>query len=166
MKNTWHILTYIAVSLLLASCFSGDKKSTCYDKALSLLGKDDKAAADAFLMAIAAKDHEADAHFQYAELCGALPENAPLAAWHYRQYLKLKPDSGERLLIQKKIDKLETAYSIVLNKRFGEGTMDETKLRLKLLEEHAMRQKLWIEELSDENRRLRANLAELQQKDK
>ena len=88
-----------------------------------------------------------------------------LAVWHLRQYLAtakdISPDDVAE--VNEWIRRLERTISVAINRRLGENISDETSLRLKLLEEHALRQKIWIQELTKENLRLRKSLADQQE---
>mgnify|MGYP003310992170 FL=1 len=47
-----------------------------------------------------------------------------------------------------------------LNQKIGDAALDENSMRIKMLEQHGMRQKQWIQDLENENRALRRQLAE------
>ena len=92
---------------------------------------------------------------------------AGVTAWHISEYLKnAKGLSAQEIAeTEQWLRRTEKRYAITINRRLGENITDEATLRLKLLEEHAMRQKLWIQELSTENVRLRNQLADQQERD-
>ncbi len=157
------LLTIVALLCLLCSC---ERRTVHYDKGMALLGSDERAAVREFMLAIMDDDNAAMAHFQLAMLCDRKPEMAGVTAWHISEYLKnakglSAQDVEETELWLKRTEK---RYAIAINRRIGENITDEASLRLKLLEEHAMRQKLWIQELSTENVMLRNQLAEQQEK--
>ena len=133
---------------------------------MSLLGGDEQAAVREFMLAVMDDDNAAMAHFQLAMLCDSKPDMAGVTAWHISEYLKnaqgLSAEEIEET--EQWLRRTEKRYAIAINRRLGENITDEATLRLKLLEEHAMRQKLWIQELTTENVMLRNQLADQQEK--
>ena len=152
-------LLLLIATLMLLSC---DKKDNSYNKGLSLLGKDNVAAENAFLMAIAADDNKEQACLEYADLCSNQPAKLPLAIFYYRLFLELSPDDENAGIISQKIAKMEKQLASLLNQKMSDDVLDENNLRIKMLEQHALRQKQWIDELSTENLRLRRQLSEAQ----
>ena len=157
------ILSIAALLCLLCSC---EKRTGHYEKGMSLIGNDEQAAVRHFMLAVMNDDNAAMAHFQLAMLCDKKPDMAGVTAWHISEYLKnakgLSPQEIEET--EQWLRRTEKRYAIAINRRLGENITDEATLRLKLLEEHAMRQKLWIQELSTENVMLRNQLADQQEK--
>ena len=153
-----YLLPLIAAFMLL-SC---DRKDDSYNKGLSLLGKDNAAAENAFLMAIAADDNKEQACLEYADLCSNQPAKLPLAVFYYRLFLELSPDDENAGVISQKLANLEKQLASRLNQKMSDDVLDENNLRIKMLEQHALRQKQWIDELSTENLRLRRQLSEAQ----
>ena len=156
-------LTIAAVLCLLCSCERG---AGHYEKGMSLLGSDERAAVRQFMLAVMEDDNAAMAHFQLAMLCDRMPDMAGVTAWHISEYLKNAKGLSPQDVVETEqwLRRNEKRYAIAINRRLGENITDEASLRLKLLEEHAMRQKLWIQELSTENVMLRNQLAEQQEK--
>ncbi len=156
-------LTIVALLCLLCSC---ERRTGHYEKGMSLLGSDERAAVRHFMLAIMYDDNAAMAHFQLAMLCDRMPDMAGVTAWHISEYLKNAKGLSEQEVEETEqwLKRTEKRYTIAINRRLGENITDEASLRLKLLEEHAMRQKLWIQELSTENVMLRNQLAEQQEK--
>ena len=157
------ILSIAALLCLLCSC---ERRTGHYDKGMSLIGSDERAAVRQFMLAVLDDDNAAMAHFQLAMLCDKKPDMAGVTAWHISEYLKkakgLSPQEAEET--EQWLRRTEKRYAIAINRRLGENITDEATLRLKLLEEHAMRQKLWIQELSTENVMLRNQLADQQER--
>ncbi|MBO4344748.1 MAG: hypothetical protein J5833_03270 [Victivallales bacterium] len=156
------LLTIAALLCLLCSC---ERRTGHYDKGMSLLGSDEQAAVREFMLAVLDGDNAAMAHFQLAMLCDRKPDMAGVTAWHISEYLKnAKGLSAQEVEeTEQWLRRTEKRYAISINRRLGENITDEATLRLKLLEEHAMRQKLWIQELTTENVRLRNQLADQQE---
>ena len=157
------LLSIAALLCLLCSC---ERRTGHYDRAMSLLGTDERAAVRQFMLAIMEDDNAAMAHFQLAMLCDRKPEMAGVTAWHISEYLKNANGLSAQDIEEAEqwLKRTEKRYAIAINRRLGENITDEASLRLKLLEEHAMRQKLWIQELTTENVMLRNQLAEQQER--
>ena len=156
-------MRYILLLLMTAMLLSCDRKgATPYNKGLALLGKDNAAAENAFLIAIASDDNKEQACLEYADLCSNQPSKLPLAIFYYRLYLELLPDDENTSIISQKLATLEKQLASTLNQKMGDDVLDENNLRIKMLEQHALRQKQWIDELSAENLRLRRQLSEAQ----
>lgn len=158
------ILSIAALLCLLCSC---GRRTGHYDKGMSLLGSDERAAVRELMLAVLDDDNAAMAHFQLAMLCDRQPDMAGVTAWHISEYLKNAKNLSAQEIEETEqwLRRTEKRYAISINRRLGENITDEATLRLKLLEEHAMRQKLWIQELSTENVRLRNQLADQQERD-
>ena len=155
-------MKYILLFLMIAAMLSCDRNNSHYNKGLSLLGKDNAAAENAFLMAIATDDNKEQACLEYADLCSNQPSKLPLAVFYYRLYLELSPDDENAGIISQKLANLEKQLASLLNQKMSDDVLDENNLRIKMLEQHALRQKQWIDELSAENLRLRRQLSEAQ----
>ena len=157
------LLTIAALLCLLCSC---ERRGGHYDCGMSLLGTDERAAVRHFMLAIMDDDNAAMAHFQMAMLCDRKPDMAGVTAWHISEYLKMAKGLSSQDIEEAEqwLKRTEKRYAISINRRLGENITDEASLRLKLLEEHAMRQKLWIQELSTENVNLRNQLADQQER--
>ena len=150
----------LLTALLAFSCGKGNESP--YNKGLAMLGKDNAAAENAFLMAIAANDHRTEACLEYADLCSEQPEKTALAIFYYRQYLNATSDDENKNAVQQKLAALEKRLATRLNQKIGDAALDENSLRIKMLEQHTLRQKQWIDELSTENLKLRRQLSEAQ----
>jgi len=151
-------------AMLLLSC--DREASSPYKRGLALLGKDNAAAENAFLMAIASDDNREQAWLEYADLCSEQPNKTPLAIFYYRLYLEQAPEDENNRAIQQKLSTLEKRLASSLNQKMGDDVLDENSLRIKMLEQHTLRQKQWIDELSNENLKLRRQLSEAQKQQK
>ena len=153
------ILLLIA-AIMLISC--DREASSPYAKGLSLLGNDNAAAEKAFLLAIATNDNAGLAWLEYADLCSEQPHKLPLAIFYYRLYLESFPNDENAQAISQKLSSLEKKLASSLNQKMGDEVLEENSLRIKMLEQHSLRQKQWIDELSTENLKLRRQIAEAQ----
>ena len=158
--------TFLVIAGVLCLLCACERHGGHYDRGMSLLGTDERAAVRQFMLAIMEDDNAAMAHFQMAMLCDRKPDMAGVTAWHISEYMKnAKGLSAQDIeAAEQWLKRTERRYAISINRRLGEDITDEASLRLKLLEEHAMRQKLWIQELSTENVMLRNQLAEQQER--
>lgn len=156
-------LLAILLVMLLVGC---ERHGGHYSKGMSLLGQDNAAAEKQFALAILEDDNAAMAHLQLAMLCDRDPALGGVTAWHISEYLKRASGLTEKEIqdAEQWLRITEKKYAIAISRKLGEDITDETSLRLKLLEEHAVRQKLWIQELSVENMNLRRQLADMQEK--
>lgn len=154
------------VCLLAMGLVSCERKGSPYNSGMSLVASDPEAAARQFEIAVASDDNAANAHYQLAILFEKSQDKAGLLVWHLREYLRLSENLSEeeRDDVEDWIRRTEKKMAIAISRRLGEDITDETSLRLKLLEEHAARQKIWIQELTSENITLRQQLAEAQSK--
>lgn len=159
------IFCLFLLSLLLVSC--GKWGFSAFQRGVDLMENDPEEAVRLFEQAILDEDNAARAHYYLAVLFEKEPDNMMLAAWHLRQYLQSAKGLSENDAAETEewLRRLEKKISIAINRRIGENISDETTLRLKLLEEHAVRQKMWIQELTNENIKLRNALAEQQTKE-
>jgi len=159
------IFCLFLLSLLLVSC--GKWGFSAFQRGVDLMENDPEEAVRLFEQAILDEDNAARAHYYLAVLFEKEPDNMMLAAWHLRQYLQNAKGLSENDAAETEewLRRLEKKISIAINRRIGENISDETTLRLKLLEEHAVRQKMWIQELTNENIKLRNALAEQQTKE-
>ena len=119
-------------------------------------------AVPAFELAILHNDHVFDAHLQLGLLSERLPGRQVQAVWHYRQCLALETDHPHQVAIREWLAQAEKTLLAELREQLEKDGGEERKQRVRILEEHALRQKEWISELSQENRELRQRLAELQ----
>jgi len=134
-----------------------------YQRGMALLDdKDYAAAADAFQQALLNNDNALSAHLQLAMLFEQQDEQLLLAAWHYRAYLAMAPpDDSQRGAVEQWLERVERALVASLRRKLDNASEEERVMRVKLLEEHAQRQKNWITALERENRQLRQSLAEM-----
>ncbi|HQC52623.1 MAG TPA: hypothetical protein PLE92_05775 [Lentisphaeria bacterium] len=116
----------------------------------------------AFELAILHNDHAFDAHVQLGLLSERMPGRQLQAVWHYRQCLELEPNHPHQTAIREWLAQAEKVLLAELQEQQKKDGEEERKQRVRILEEHALRQKEWISELSQENRELRQRLAELQ----
>ena len=153
------LLAITCLTLLLTSCDSGSSKSH-YQRGLDLVGQDTQAAARQFLLAIGRDRDAALAHYQLAMLYDQDPQQASFVVWNLQQYLSLRPDAENREETVQWLARAEKNCAAILSKKSGATQLQEYQVRLKLLEEHALRQKQWLTNLSRENIELRRKLAE------
>ena len=147
------------VVLTMAGC---NREYSHYQRALRVLEDDPKAAQSEFLMAIACDDHPAEAHYQSAILCGKDPKHAVRLVWHLQNYLALYPQADRNARQWFQEARKACMASLGTDQAIDRKTED-IQLRLKLLEEHALRQKQWLTDLRRENEELRHHLGEMQQ---
>lgn len=155
------VFLYIVSILLFVSC-TEVKIQSSYAKAMELLESDEEEALRLFSLAIAEGDHTQESHYHAAMLCDKDKDKILLTVWHLREYLRIstKLNAEERQEAEKWLEKSERKLAISIARKLEESIMEESKLQVKLLEEHAIRQKQWIQELTIENQKLRLQLAE------
>lgn len=159
-------LLAVAVAWLLFSGAAGCRReggTSSFREAMRYLDDNQaQQAIPAFELAILHGDHVFDSHVQLGLLSERLPGRRVQAVWHYRQCLVLEPDHPHQAAIKEWLARAERALLTELQNQLEKDGEAERKQRVRILEEHAMRQKAWIAELSQENRELRQRLAELQ----
>lgn len=127
--------------------------------------KDDAAAAEAFQQALLRNDNVLSAHLQLGMMYERQQEQLVLAVWHYHAYLALVADGesaggDEATAVKQWLERAERALLAALRHKLENTSDEERVMRVKLLEEHAQRQKNWITTLEVENRQLRQQLAD------
>ena len=162
MRN---LLCIFALCAMLTGC--GKLVPSHFKAGFELMETNPEEAERHFMQAVLDDDNPVWAHYYLAVLCEKEPDKTMLAVWHLRQYLATAKGLSDDDIneVEEWIQRLERKISIAINRRLGENISDETTLRLKLLEEHAVRQKLWIQELTKENIQLRNALADQKDKD-
>ncbi|MBQ6471057.1 MAG: hypothetical protein IJJ33_03660 [Victivallales bacterium] len=147
------------VALLAVGC---SREYSHYQRGLALTAEAPETALNEYLMAIACDDHAAEAHYQSAMLCAKSPKHAVRLVWHLQSYLALSPqaDKNIREWLQKA---RKTCVASFGADQSADRRAQDMQLRLKLLEEHALRQKQWLTDLRRENEELRRHLGEVQQ---
>ncbi|MBR0459052.1 MAG: hypothetical protein IJJ26_07430 [Victivallales bacterium] len=155
------LLALACLAVFLTSCDNDSSAKSHYQRGLDLVGQDSRAATRQFLLAIGRDRDAALAHYQLAILYDQDPQQAPFVVWNLQQYLVLKPDAENREETLQWLTRAEKSCVAVLSKKSGATQLQEFQVRLKLLEEHALRQKQWISDLSRENIELRRKLAEV-----
>ena len=157
MNRLLCLLTIVA--LLAVGC---SRDGSHYQRGLALTAVDPESALNEYLMAIACDDHAAEAHYQSALLCAKSPMHAVRLVWHLQSYLALFPqaDKNTREWLQKA---QKTCAATLGADQAADRRTQDIQLRLKLLEEHALRQKQWLTDLRRENEELRRHLGEIQQ---
>ena len=162
MRN---LLCICVLCAILAGC--GKLAPSHFKAGVELMETSPEEAERHFMQAVLDDDNASRAHYYLAVLCEKEPDKTMLAVWHLRQYLTTAKGLSDDDIneVEEWIQRLERQISIAINRRLGENISDETTLRLKLLEEHAVRQKLWIQELTKENIQLRNALADQKDKD-
>ena len=145
--------------LFLAACRPGVRQD--YNQGLLALDERDfSEAARCFERAVLANDHEADAHLQLGILYERQPDKVCLAVWHYRAYLAFEPQDEGRLTVARNgLERAEKMLMTELQDKLDQSTEEERVMRVKLMEEFALRQKRWITQLEKENLELRKRLA-------
>ena len=158
-------LCIAALCVIFCSC--GKIGYSPFKTGVEMMESDPEEAEHHLMQAVLDGDNLPRAHYYLAILCEKEPDKSMLAVWHLRQYLATAKELSDDDIseVEEWIQRLERKISIAINRRLGENISDETTLRLKLLEEHAVRQKLWIQELTKENIKLRNALAEQQNKE-
>lgn len=166
MANFLQALTMVAaVGLLLLTatgCRREAGKSYFREAMRHLDDNQPLLAVPAFELALLHNDHVFDSHVQLGILSERLPGRQVQAVWHYRQCLALEPDHPHQVAIREWLTRAERALLAELRSQLEKDGEEERKQRVRILEEHSLRQKEWISELSQENRDLRQRLAELQ----
>jgi len=147
------------VVLLMVGCA---REYSHYQRGMELVEEDPAAAQAEFLMAIAKKDHTAEAHYQAAILCGNAPENAVQLVWHLQSYLALSPQADQNVK-QWLLNARNACLATLSTESVVDLKTQDIQLRLRLLEEHALRQKQWLTDLRRENEELRRHLGDMRQ---
>ena len=159
------LLCICALCVLFSAC--GKIGQSHFKAGVEMMESNPEEAERHLMQAVLDDDNTPRAHYYLAVLCDKEPDKAMLAVWHLKQYLLTAKGLSDNDIdeVEEWIQRLERRISIAINRRLGENISDETSLRLKLLEEHAVRQKLWIQELTKENIQLRNALADQKDKD-
>lgn len=159
--------TFLALLLLLGLLCCGVScrpvaEQSFYHQGMALLdSKDYGAAADAFQRALLNNDNALSAHLQLGMMFERQDEQLPLAVWHYRAYLAMAPPDDSQIdAVRQWLERAERTLVASLRLKLDNASDEERVMRVKLLEEHAQRQKNWITVLEQENRQLRQSLAE------
>jgi|LSQX01.1.fsa_nt_gb hypothetical protein len=127
----------------------------------ALADNDIYAAEDAFRQSIRKGERVKDSYLQLGYLYERQDGNALLALWHFNQALKYSNKDDQDLKdIRSAATRCEDQFLKELATRGRESELQALKFKIKLLEDHAARQKRWIEELRRENTDFRKQLAE------
>jgi hypothetical protein len=157
------VLSFLVLSLLVAtpSCRRSEEQDSHENGLLLLDAKDYAAASAAFHCALLNEDNALNAHLQLGMMFERDTEQLPLAVWHYRAYLTMAaPGDSQSEAVKLWLQRAERALLLSLRMKLDNSNDEERVMRVKLLEEHAQRQKNWIMDLEQENRQLRQSLAE------
>ena len=138
------LLCLTLLCLILVSC--GKWGYSPFQRGVDLMESDPEEAERQFAQAILDEDNAPRAHYYLAVLYDKEADKMMLSVWHLRQYLQTSKNLSESDVSEAEewIRRLEKKIAIAINRRLGENITDEATLRLKLLEEHAVRQKMWI----------------------
>ena len=152
-------MVFTAVMLMTYGC---RKEDADYRRGISFMQKEEnEEAIAAFEESIRRNERVRDCHLQLASIYERLGNHELLALWHYEQALKrtdAKDESAKDIQTA-----IERNSDVVLQTLQVHGRKDEKEmlqLKVRLLEDHAMRQKKWIEELQRENTEYRKMLQE------
>ena len=151
-----------AAILILAGCSS--EGEDYYARARSALESGNESLARTMLLHEIAANDTPEAHLQYAKLCGNTHANAALAAWHYRRYLELVPESPEAKEVARLAEACEQQFSDAFiqartNREYS--SLEEIQDRMRMIEEQSKRQKRWVEQLENDRKSLNSQILEL-----
>ena len=120
-------------------------------------------AVEAFEKSIRKAERVRDSHLQLAFFYERIGGHDLLALWHYEQAQKHTPkDAKDMPDIRAAVERNADAVLAHLQTEGRKEEQDALQLKVTLLEEHAMRQKKWIEELQRENTEYRKMLRDMQ----
>lgn len=150
-------LVFGAMLMLLFGC-GGDGFEA--GKAFLGTGNHEKAI-ESFTESIAEGHRVGEAHYEIGRLLMSEPERLPLAVWHFRMAkATYQGTEGKMEEIESGLHDVERALFDELLSHYGKEARNEMRLKVDLLEEHARKQSLWLDELRRENALLRAELGE------
>ena len=117
---------------------------------------------EAFEASIRKAERVRDSHQQLAFYYERIGGHDLLALWHYEQAMKHTPkDAKEMPDIRAAVERNADAVLAHLQTEGRQEAQEALQLKVTLLEEHAMRQKKWIEELQRENTEYRKMLRDM-----
>lgn len=161
MKRAIAIL--LSLSALLPLCSCRRQTDADYQRGVEYMQKEENdAAIEAFEASIRKAERVRDSHLQLAFFYERTGGHDLLALWHYEQALKHTPkDAKEMPDIRAAVERNADAVLAHLQTEGRQEAQDALQLKVTLLEEHAMRQKKWIEELQRENTEYRKMLRDM-----
>ena len=154
----------VVVSVLAVLLSDGCRKDGAdYQRGLDCLQREEHdEAVEAFEKSIRLAERVRDSHLQLAFYYERIGGHDLLALWHYEQARKHTPkDAAEMPDIMSAVERNADAVRIRLQTEGRKEEQEALQLKVTLLEEHAMRQKKWIEELQHENTEYRKMLRDM-----
>ena len=161
MKQTIAILLALYVLPLFFSCRR--QAEADYQRGIECMQREDASEAlKAFEASIRKAERVRDSHLQIAFFYERIGGHDLLALWHYEQAMKHTPkDAKEMPDIRAAVERNADAVLMHLQTVGRQEEQEALQLKVTLLEEHAMRQKKWIEELQRENTEYRKMLRDM-----
>ena len=159
VKGKRGIVIFVAIVFMACGC---RKEDVDYRRGISAMQKEENEdAIAAFETSIRRDERVRDSHLQLATIYERLGNHELLALWHYEQALK-QTDAKDEITkdIQTAIERNSDVVLQALQVRGRKDEKEMLQLKVRLLEDHAMRQKKWIEELQRENTEYRRMLQE------
>ncbi|MBQ9446668.1 MAG: hypothetical protein IJU61_08750 [Victivallales bacterium] len=160
-KRTIAIL--LACSVLPLFCGCRRNAEADYQRGIECMQKEEHdEAVKAFEASINKAERVRDSHMQLAFYYERIGGHDLLALWHYEQAMKNTPkDAKEMPDIRAAVERNADAVLAHLQTVGRQEEQEALQLKVTLLEEHAMRQKKWIEELQRENTEYRKMLRDM-----
>jgi hypothetical protein len=149
------LLPILLAAILLTGC-----SLSPYRRGMASLEKDSEKAERLFWLAVAKDDSPAEAYYQIALLHANKPEDIPLVIWALRQSIALNPDAKNSRDIRDWLKQLQAKFLHSIPNTEADSQNADLSSRIKHLEDFAIRQKKWIEDLTRENQLLRKAAAE------
>ena len=158
LKRT--IVILLACSVLPFFCGCRRHAGADYQRGIECMQKEENdEAVAAFEASIRKAERVRDSHQQLAFYYERIGGHDLLALWHYEQAMKHTPkDAKEMPDIRAAVERNADAVLAHLQTEGRQEAQEALQLKVTLLEEHAMRQKKWIEELQRENTEYRKML--------
>ena len=160
MKRAIIIIVSVFAMLSSDGC---RKEGADYQRGLDCLHREENdEAIEAFEKSIRLAERVRDSHLQLAFYYERTGGHDLLALWHYEQARKHTPkDATEMPDIMAAVERNADAVRSRLQTEGRKEEQEALQLKVSLLEEHAMRQKKWIEELQHENTEYRKMLRDM-----
>ena len=161
LKRT--IVILLGCSVLPFFCGCRRHAEADYQRGIECMQKEENdEAVEAFEASIRKAERVRDSHMQLAFFYERIGGHDLLALWHYEQAMKNTPkDAKEMPDIRAAVERNADAVLEHLQTEGRQEAQEALQLKVTLLEEHAMRQKKWIEELQRENTEYRKMLRDM-----